>query len=41
MRRVVLFSMLSIACFCASCHHHKNEPKAMPAMTIEVATAKA
>ena len=41
MRRVVLFSMLSIACFCASCHHHKKEPKTMPAMTIEVATAKA
>ena len=33
--------MLSIAYFCASCHHHKQEPKAAPAMTIEVATAEA
>ena len=41
MQRVVLFSMLSIAYFCASCHHHKQEPKAAPAMTIEVATAEA
>ena len=41
MRRVVLFSMLSLVCFCAACHHHKKEPTAMPAMTIEVATAKA
>ena len=41
MRRVVLFSLLFFACFYASCHHHKKEPTAMPAMTIEVATATA
>ena len=41
MQRVVLFSLLFVACFAASCHHHKKEPKAVPAMTIEVATAEA
>ena len=41
MQRVVLFSLLFVACFAASCHHHKKEPKAVPALTIEVATAEA